>query len=112
MCIRDRTHLSRMLTARKRLASTGDKLHGAWERCVTSSTVLRLLVPGYGSLVAMTMTRRLLTVAGGRTLDVFVVGAEGAPLVVNLPGTPEGHVLFPSVEKLSLIHISEPTRPY
>jgi pimeloyl-ACP methyl ester carboxylesterase len=47
----------------------------------------------------MTMTRRLLTVAGGRSLDVFVVGAEGAPLVVNLPGTPEGHLLFPSVQE-------------
>jgi pimeloyl-ACP methyl ester carboxylesterase len=57
----------------------------------------------YGSLVAMTMTRRLITVAGGRNLDVFVVGAEGAPLVVNLPGTPEGHVLFPSVEQASAL---------
>src|ERR1019366_9025034 len=58
---------------------------------------------GYGYLVAMTMTRRLVPVAGGRNLDVFVVGAEGAPLVVNLPGTPEGHVLFPSVEQASAL---------
>jgi len=42
----------------------------------------------------MTMTRRLLTVAEGRNLDVFVAGAEGAPLIVNLPGTPEGHVPY------------------
>jgi pimeloyl-ACP methyl ester carboxylesterase len=47
----------------------------------------------------MTMTRRLLAVAGGRSLDVFVVGSEDAPLVVNLPGTPEGHVPFPSVQE-------------
>ena len=60
-------------------------------------------MPGYGILVAMTMTRRLLTVAGGRSLDVFVVGAEGAPLVVNIPGTPEGHVLLPSVEEAAAL---------
>jgi len=46
----------------------------------------------------MTKTRRLLTVAGGRNLDVFVSGREGAPLLVNIPGTPEGHVLAPSLQ--------------
>jgi pimeloyl-ACP methyl ester carboxylesterase len=38
-------------------------------------------------------------VTEGRSLDVFVAGAEGAPLIVNLPGTPEGHVLLPSVQE-------------
>src|SRR5450759_6030364 len=51
----------------------------------------------------MTTTRRLLTVAGGRSLDVFVVGAEGAPLVVNIPGTPEGHVLAPWLEEAAAL---------
>ena len=66
-----------------------------WEQCVTCSAPLPLLVPGCGSLIAMTTTRRLLTVAGGRSLDVFVVGAEGAPLVpglapLSLTATPLG----------------------
>jgi pimeloyl-ACP methyl ester carboxylesterase len=61
------------------------------------------LVPTYGIVIAMTMTRRLFTVAGGRSLDVFVVGEEGAPLVVSLPGTPEGHLLFPSVQEAAAL---------
>jgi pimeloyl-ACP methyl ester carboxylesterase len=61
------------------------------------------LVPTYGIVVAMTMTRRLFSVAGGRSLDVFVVGEEGAPLVVNLPGTPEGHLLFSSVQEAAAL---------
>jgi pimeloyl-ACP methyl ester carboxylesterase len=60
-------------------------------------------VPTYGIVFAMTITRRLFTVAGGRSLDVFVVGEEGAPLVVNLPGTPEGHLLFPSVQEAAAL---------
>jgi pimeloyl-ACP methyl ester carboxylesterase len=61
------------------------------------------LVPTYGIVIPMTMTRRLFTVAGGRSLDVFVVGEEGAPLVVSLPGTPEGHLLFPSVQEAAAL---------
>ena len=39
---------------------------------------------------------------GGRNLDVFVVGGRCAS-GVRLPGTPEGHVLFPSVEEASAL---------
>ena len=39
----------------------------------------------------MAMTRHLIPLAAGRTLDVFVSGEDGAPLVIDLPGTPEGH---------------------
>lgn len=46
----------------------------------------------YASLFAMTKTRQLLTLPDGRSLDVFVAGDEGSPVVVNLPGTPEGHI--------------------
>ena len=52
-----------------------------------------------GSLVAMAMTRHLITVAVGRTLDVFVSGEDGAPLVIDLPGTPEGHRLSGGLEE-------------
>ena len=45
------------------------------------------------------MTRRLITLAVGRTLDVFVSGEEGAPLVIDLPGTPEGHRLSGGLEQ-------------
>lgn len=57
----------------------------------------------YGSVIAMTMTRRRFTMPRGRILDVFVVGEEGAPLVVNLPGTPEGHLPFPSVQEAAAL---------
>jgi pimeloyl-ACP methyl ester carboxylesterase len=46
----------------------------------------------------MTTTRRLLTAAVGRNLDIFVTGPEGAPLIVNIPGTPAGHDLPASLE--------------
>lgn len=42
-------------------------------------------------LDAMTMSRHLITVAAGRTLDIFVSGEDGAPLVIDLPGTPGGN---------------------
>jgi pimeloyl-ACP methyl ester carboxylesterase len=50
-----------------------------------------------GSVVAMTMTRQLLPLPYGRTLDVYLAGDPGAPLVVNLPGTPEGHHALPAL---------------
>jgi len=71
--------------------------------CVSLRNFLRLLVPIYGSVIAMTMTRRLFTMPGGRSLDVSLVGEEGAPLVVNLPGTPEGHLPFPSVQEAAAV---------
>ena len=52
-----------------------------------------------GSLVAMAMTRHLIPLAVGRTLDVFVSGEDGAPLVIDLPGTPEGHRLSGGLEE-------------
>jgi len=52
-----------------------------------------------GSLVAMAMTRHLIPLAVGRTLDVFVSGEDGAPLVIDLPGTPEGHRLSGVLEE-------------
>jgi len=51
------------------------------------------------SLDAMAMTRHLIPLAGGRTLDVFVSGEDGAPLVIDLPGTPEGHRLSGALEE-------------
>lgn len=39
----------------------------------------------------------------GAAASMSCGGAEGAPLVVNLPGTPQGHVLFPSVEKAAAL---------
>jgi len=51
------------------------------------------------SLDAMAMTRHLIPLAGGRTLDVFVSGEDGAPLVIDLPGTPEGHRLSGVLEE-------------
>ena len=83
-------------------------------QCTSLWNVPRLLVPICGSVIAMTMTRRVFTVAGGRSLDVFVVGEEGAPLVVNLPGTPEGHLPFPSVQEAAAsagIRIASLARP-
>lgn len=79
--------------------SSWDKIEDDREQNPTFSRFSRLPLPVCDSLVAMTMTARLLTVAGGRSLDVFVAGAEGAPLVVNIPGTPEGHFLHPSVQE-------------
>jgi hypothetical protein len=76
-------HLPRMLSARKRLASSWDKI--VTMRSNAQPSRLVRLLPACDSLVAMTMTARLLTVAGGRSLDVFVAGAEGMPLVVNIP---------------------------
>ena len=52
-----------------------------------------------GSLDAMAMTRHLIPLAVGRTLDVFVSGEDGAPLVIDLPGTPEGHRLSGVLEE-------------
>ena len=52
-----------------------------------------------GSLDAMAMTRHLIPLAVGRTLDVFVSGEDGAPLVIDLPGTPEGHRLSGGLEE-------------
>jgi len=51
----------------------------------------------------MTTTRRLFPVAGGRSLDVFVAGPEGAPLIVNIPGTPEGQDLAPWLEEAAAL---------
>ena len=45
----------------------------------------------------MTMTPHPIAFADGRTLEVLVAGPEGAPLVVNLPGTPSGHDLAAGV---------------
>ena len=53
----------------------------------------------YGSLNAMAMTRHLIPLAVGRTLDVFVSGEDGAPLVIDLPGTPEGHRISGALEQ-------------
>lgn len=67
-----------------------------------------------GSLVAMAMTRQLITLADGRTLDVFLAGADDAPLVVNLPGTPQGHRLLPALEEaaeLTGVRIASIARP-
>ena len=67
-----------------------------------------------GSLVAMAMTRQLITLADGRTLDFFVSGDDGAPLVVDLPGTPEGHRLLPSLEEAAAatgVRIASLARP-
>ena len=47
----------------------------------------------------MTMTRDLITLTVGRTLDVFVSGEDGAPLVIDLPGTPQGHRLDGALEE-------------
>ena len=52
-----------------------------------------------GSLIAMAMIRHLIPLAVGRTLDVFVSGEDGAPLVIDLPGTPEGHRLSGGLEE-------------
>ena len=52
-----------------------------------------------GSLDAMAMTRHLIPLAVGRTLDVFVSREDGAPLVIDLPGTPEGHRLSGVLEE-------------
>jgi len=52
-----------------------------------------------GSLDAMAMTRHLIPLAVGRTLDVFVSGEDGAPLVIDLPGTPQGHRLDGALEE-------------
>ena len=52
-----------------------------------------------GSLIAMAMTRHLIPLAVGRTLDIFVSGEDGAPLVIDLPGTPEGHRLSGGLEE-------------
>lgn len=46
----------------------------------------------------MTATAQLLTLPDGRRLDVGVAGPAGAPLVVNLAGTPAGHDLVPEIE--------------
>jgi pimeloyl-ACP methyl ester carboxylesterase len=51
-----------------------------------------------GILDAMAMTRHLITLEVGRTLDVFVSGEDDAPLVIDLPGTPEGHRLNGALE--------------
>ena len=51
----------------------------------------------------MATTQRLIPVADGRALDFFVVGDEGAPLVVNLPGTPQGHRILPSLEEAASV---------
>ena len=50
-----------------------------------------------GSLGGMTMTRLLLTLTDGRRLDVFTAGDETAPVIVNLHGTPDGHVVSKSL---------------
>ena len=47
----------------------------------------------------MTMTRDLITPTVGRTLDVFVSGEDGEPLVIDLPGTPQGHRLDGALEE-------------
>jgi pimeloyl-ACP methyl ester carboxylesterase len=47
----------------------------------------------------MTTTPHPLALPGGRTLEVLVAGPEGAPLVVNLHGTPSGHDLAPGVQR-------------
>ena len=67
-----------------------------------------------GSLVAMAMTRHLITLAAGRTLDVFVSGEDGAPLVIDLPGTPEGHRLSGGLEEAAAaagLRIASVARP-
>jgi pimeloyl-ACP methyl ester carboxylesterase len=45
----------------------------------------------------MTMTPHPIALADGRTLEVLVAGPEGAPLLVNLHGTPSGHDLAAGV---------------
>jgi len=45
------------------------------------------------------MTRDLITLTVGRTLDVFVSGEDGEPLVIDLPGTPQGHRLDGALEE-------------
>lgn len=50
----------------------------------------------------MPTTSSPLQLPDGRTLDVRVAGAASAPLVINLPGTPEGHDLAPVVERALL----------
>ena len=47
----------------------------------------------------MTTTPHPIALPDGRTLDVLVAGPEGAPLVVNLHGTPSGHDLAPGVQR-------------
>ena len=47
----------------------------------------------------MTMARDLITLTVGRTLDVFVSGEDGEPLVIDLPGTPQGHRLDGALEE-------------
>ena len=47
----------------------------------------------------MAMTRDLITLTVGRTLDVFVSGEDGEPLVIDLPGTPQGHRLDGALEE-------------
>jgi len=51
----------------------------------------------------MTTTHQLLTVAGGRKLDVCVTGPEGAPLLVSIPGTPEGNDVLPSLREAAAL---------
>src|SRR6185312_7933490 len=51
-----------------------------------------------GILLPMTMTPHPIALADGRTLEVLVAGPEGAPLLVNLPGTPSGHDLAVGVQ--------------
>jgi pimeloyl-ACP methyl ester carboxylesterase len=52
-----------------------------------------------GILLHMTTTPHPLALPDGRTLEVLVTGPEGAPLVVNLHGTPSGHDLAPELEQ-------------
>jgi pimeloyl-ACP methyl ester carboxylesterase len=52
-----------------------------------------------GILLPMTTTPHPLTLPDGRALEVLVAGPQGAPLVVNLHGTPSGHDLAVGVQQ-------------
>jgi len=63
---------------------------------------------------AMTATPETITLSDGRLLDVLLTGLEGAPLVVNIAGTPAGHDLVPEVEAAALaagLRIASIARP-
>ena len=99
------------------LVTTGEKA-GLWGTITnTNLQILEQLSTGYLSSAQLASGDLTLTLdqgatSNGKNIYIKLTGTLGANRSITIPDSSERVIIFEDATTLSLIHISEPTRPY